>query len=148
MIYPTLSGGETWFFNPTNPEDGQFDKNGAEISKNSDGSWHLSQVQQEVLAFTKSSGLPSDEVRSSLPTYDYSILAQTGYFYKPTDWKNVEITIYVKVLSSSGGGDEISLVSRSVRHSTMSTRAVGVHHTTIISTLQMENSNSKKRCGM
>ncbi|MDW0223636.1 MAG: discoidin domain-containing protein, partial [Nitrososphaeraceae archaeon] len=41
MIYPTLSGGETWFFNPTNPNDGQFDRNGAEISKNSDGSWHL-----------------------------------------------------------------------------------------------------------
>ena len=30
----------------------------------------------------------------------------------------MEITIYVKVLSTSGGGDEISLVSRSVRHST------------------------------
>jgi len=119
MIYPTLSGGETWFFNPTNPTDGQFDRNGAEISKNSDGtSWHLKPGTTRMLAFTKSSGLPSDEVRSSLPTYDYSRLAQTGYFYKPSDWKNMEITIYVKVLSTSGGGDEISLVSRSVRHST------------------------------
>jgi hypothetical protein len=116
-IYPTLAGGETWFFNPTNPNDGQFDKNGAEISKNSDGSWHLKPGTTRMLAFTKSSGLPSDEVRSSLPTYDYSRLAQTGYFYKPTDWKNIEITVYVKVLSASGGGDEISLVSRSVRHS-------------------------------
>jgi hypothetical protein len=71
-----------------------------------------------MLAFTKSSGLPSDEVRSSLPTYDYSRLSQIGHFYKPTDWKNTEITIYVKVLSASGGGDEISLVSRSARHST------------------------------
>jgi hypothetical protein len=117
MIYPTLAGGETWFFNPTNPNDGQFDRNGAEISKNSDGSWKLKPGTTRMLAFTKSSGLPSDEVRSSLPTYDYSRLAQTGYFYKPTDWKNMEITIYVKVLSASGGGDEISLVSRSVRHS-------------------------------
>jgi len=117
MIYPTLTGGETWFFNPTNPNDGQFDRNGAEINKNSDGSWRLKPGTTRMLAFTKSSGLPSDEVRSSLPTYDYSRLAQTGYFYKPTDWKNMEITIYVKVLSASGGGDEISLVSRSVRHS-------------------------------
>ncbi|MGV8106892.1 MAG: discoidin domain-containing protein [Nitrososphaerota archaeon] len=116
-IYPTLTGGETWFFNPTNPSDGQFDRNGAEITKNSDGSWRLKPGTTRMLAFTKSSGLPSDEVRSSLPTYDYSRLAQTGYFYKPTDWKNIEITIYVKVLSASGGGDEISLVSRSVRHS-------------------------------
>ena len=117
-IYPTLSGAETWFFNPTNPNDGQFERNGAEISKNSDGSWKLKPGTTRMLAFTKSSGLPSDEVRSSLPTYDYSRLAQTGYFYKPSDWKNMEITIYVKVLSTSGGGDEISLVSRSVRHST------------------------------
>jgi hypothetical protein len=118
MIYPTLSGGETWFFNPTKPDDGQFDRNGAQITKNGDGSWHLKPGTTRMLAFTKSSGFPSDEVRSSLPTYDYSRLAQTGYFYKPTDWKNIEITIYVKVLSTSGGGDEISLVSRSVRHST------------------------------
>jgi hypothetical protein len=118
MIYPTLAGAETWFFNPTNPNDGQFERNGAEISKNSDGtSWHLKPGTTRMLAFTKSSGLPSDEVRASLPTYDYSRLAQTGYFYKPSDWKNMEITIYVKVLSTSGGGDEISLVSRSVRHS-------------------------------
>ncbi|HEY7778489.1 MAG TPA: hypothetical protein VIA09_08110, partial [Nitrososphaeraceae archaeon] len=118
MIYPTQAGAETWFFNPTNPNDGQFDRNGAEISKNSDGSWKLKPGTTRMLAFTKSSGLPSDEVRSSLPTYDYSKLAQAGYFYKPSDWKNMEITIYVKVLSTSGGGDEISLVSRSVRHST------------------------------
>jgi F5/8 type C domain len=119
MIYPTVAGGETWFFNPTNPNDGQFDRNGAQISKNSDGtSYNLKPGTTRMLAFTKSSGLPSDEVRSSLPTYDYSRLAQTGYFYKPSDWKNMEITIYVKVLSTSGGGDEISLVSRSVRHST------------------------------
>jgi len=118
MIYPTLSGGETWFFNPTKPDDGQFDRNGAEITKNADGTWHLKPGTTRMLAFTKSSGLPSDEVRSSLPTYDYSRLSQIGHFYKPTDWKNMEITIYVKVLSASGGGDEISLVSRSVRHST------------------------------
>jgi F5/8 type C domain len=118
MIYPTVSGGETWFFNPTNPNDGQLERNGAEISKNSDGSWRLKAGTTRMLAFTKSSGIISDESRANLPTYDYSKLAQTGYFYKPTDWKNIEITIYVKVLSASGGGDEISLVSKSVRHST------------------------------
>ena len=40
-IYPTAPGSDTWFFNPENPEDGQFDPNGADISKNVDGSWHL-----------------------------------------------------------------------------------------------------------
>ena len=47
MIYPTLTGGETWFFNPTNPNDGQFDRNGAEITKNSDGSWRLNRYIPE-----------------------------------------------------------------------------------------------------
>lgn len=117
MIYPTLLGGETWFFNSTNPEDGQFDRNGAEITRNADGSWHLKPGTTRMYAFTKSAGLLSDVVRASLPTYDYSKLPQVGYFYKPTDWKNVEITIYVNV-SSYMDRSEMSLVSRSVIHST------------------------------
>jgi hypothetical protein len=116
MIYPTVAGGETWFFNPNNPVDGQFDSNGAEISKNSDGSWHLKPGTTRMNVYTKSAGLLSDKQRSNLATYDYSALAQKGYWYQPTDWKNVEATGYFKV-SSSSSGDGISFVTRSVRHS-------------------------------
>ena len=116
MIYPTVAGGETWFFNPNNPVDGQFDSNGAEISKNSDGSWHLKPGTTRMNVYTKSAGLLSDNQRSNLATYDYSALAQKGYWYQPTDWKNVEATGYFKV-SSSSSGDGISFVTRSVRHS-------------------------------
>ena len=115
-IYPTATGGETWFFNPNNPVDGQFDSNGAEISKNSDGSWHLKPGTTRMNVYTKSAGLLSDKQRSNLATYDYSALAQKGYWYQPTDWKNVEATGYFKV-SSSSSGDGISFVTRSVRHS-------------------------------
>ena len=101
MIYPTVAGGETWFFNPNNPVDGQFDSNGAEISKNSDGSWHLKPGTTRMNVYTKSAGLLSDKQRSNLATYDYSALAQKGYWYQPTDWKNVEATGYFKVSSSS-----------------------------------------------
>ena len=124
MIYPTAAGGETWFLNPDNPVDGQFDSNGADISKNSDGSWHLKPGTTRMDVFTKSSGLLSDKQRSNLVTYDYPTLAQTGYWYKPTDWKNVEETGYFKV-SSTSSGDGISLVSRSVRHSTASHEGCG-----------------------
>jgi hypothetical protein len=124
MIYPTAAGGETWFFNPDNPVDGQFDSNGAEISKNSDGSWHLKPGTTRMNVFTKSAGLLSDNQRSNLATYDYPTLAQTGYWYKPTDWKNVEETGYFKV-SSTSSGDGISFVSRSVRHSTASHEGCG-----------------------
>jgi hypothetical protein len=116
MIYPTATGGETWFFNPVSPQDGQFDPNGAPISKNTDDSWHLKPGTTRMLVFPKSSGLLSDDVRGSLPTYDYSEVANIGYWHKPTDWKNVEATGYFKVISSSAG-DGISFVTRSVRHS-------------------------------
>ena len=90
-IYPTAKNGETWFFNSADPNDGQFDSNGAEISRNSDGSWHVNPGITRMLAFTKSSEHPSDKIRSNLPTYNYSQLAEKGYWYKPSDWKNVEL---------------------------------------------------------
>ena len=116
-VYPTVSNGETWFFNSNRPIDGQFDPNKANITKNSDGSWHLEPGVTRMLVFTKSSGDLSDAIRSNLSTYNYSQLSQKGYWYKPTDWKNVEITGYFRPLASEGYND-ISLVSRSVRHST------------------------------
>lgn len=114
-IYPTAPGSDTWFFNPENPEDGQFDPNGAAISKNVDGSWHLDPGTTRMLVFPKSAGLLSDDARGNLPTYDFSELAQIGHWYKPTDWKNTEMTGYFKV-SSTKSGDGISFVTRSVRH--------------------------------
>ena len=116
-IYPTANNGETWFFNSTNPLDSQFDPNKANITKNSDGSWHVQPGITIMLAFTKSSGDLSDAIRSNLYTYNYSQLSKIGYWYKPTDWKNVEITGYFKPLTSERYND-ISLVSRSVRHRT------------------------------
>jgi hypothetical protein len=114
-IYPTAPGSDTWFFDPENPEDGQFDPNGADISKNVDGSWHLDPGTTRMLVFPKSAGLLSDDARGNLPTYDFSELAQIGHWYKPTDWKNTEMTGYFKV-SSTKSGDGISFVTRSVRH--------------------------------
>ena len=116
MIYPTASGGETWFFNPNNPEDGQFDENGANIEKNADGSWHVPPGTTRMDVFTKSAGLLSDQQRSNFATYDYSELDRVGYWLQPSDWKNIEVTGYFKVTSTSSG-DGISFVSRSVRHS-------------------------------
>ena len=116
-LYPTANNGETWFFNSSHPMDGQFDPNKANISRNSDGIWHVEPGITRMLAFTKSSGYLSDAIRSNLTTYNYSQLSQIGYWYKPSDWKNVEITGYFKPLTTEGYNDT-SLVSRSVRHST------------------------------
>lgn len=116
MIYPTAPGGETWFFNQNNSDDGQFDENGANIKKNTDGSWHVPPGTTRMDVFTKSAGLLSDQQRSNFATYDYSELDRIGYWSQPSDWKNIEATGYFKVTSTSSG-DGISFVSRSVRHS-------------------------------
>ena len=68
-----------------------------DITKNANGTWHVEPGNTRMLAFTKNSGILSDEARSNLATYDYSELAKTGYWYAPQDWKNVEITGYFKV---------------------------------------------------
>ena len=44
-----------------------------------------------MLAVTKSSGVLTDTIRSSLSTYNYSQLSQIGYWYRPTNWKTVKI---------------------------------------------------------
>jgi hypothetical protein len=46
---------ETWFFNSSLPIDGQFDPNKANITKYSDGSWHLEPGITRMPVFTKSS---------------------------------------------------------------------------------------------
>jgi hypothetical protein len=116
-VHPTDNNGETWLFNSSRPIDGQFDSNRANITRNSDGSWHLEPGITRMLVFTKSCGDFSDAIRSNLSTYNYSQLSQIGYSYKPTDWKNVVITGYFKPLASKGYND-ISFVTRSVRHNT------------------------------
>jgi hypothetical protein len=112
-LFPTANKGETWFFNSSHPIDGQFDPNKANITRNSDGSWHVEPGITRMLAFTKSSGDLSDAIRSNLSPFNYSQLSQIGYWYKPSDWKNVEITAYFKPLTSEGFND-ISLVTRRV----------------------------------
>jgi hypothetical protein len=100
-----------------------------------------------MLAFTKSSGVLTDTIRSNLSTYNYSQLSQIGYWYRPTDWKNLEITGYLKPLASEGHND-ISLVSRSVRHSTNVNEGCGgsSYHNNI--PLITGLSGLRRKCGM
>ena len=49
-----------------------------------------------MLAFTKSQGDLSDAKRSNLSLIIIHSFSKNGYWYKPTDWKNVEITGYFK----------------------------------------------------
>ena len=51
---------------------------------------------------------------------DYSELKDIGYWYKPTDWKNVKVILIFKLLDSARSkGEEhaLSVITRSILHS-------------------------------
>ena len=58
--------------------------------------------------------------KSNIQSWDYSKLEKIGYWYKPSDWKNIEFTVIFKLLDSLrsiGVQYTISLVTRSISHS-------------------------------
>jgi hypothetical protein len=55
-----------------------------------------------------------------IQSWNYSELKDIGYWYKPSDWKNVEVTLIFKLLDSSRSkGEEhaLSIVTKSISHS-------------------------------
>ena len=59
---------------------------------------------------------------SIVQSWDYSDLKDIGYWYKPTDWRNVEISLIFKLIDlsrSKGNQHDLSLVTRSISHSVM-----------------------------
>jgi hypothetical protein len=92
MIYATKTGGEQWFMNMINPSsDSRFDPK-TTLTKNADGSWKLRSDKVRMNVFT-STGYDQDKIA----TYNQKTLATKGYMQSSNDWKNVEMTGYVKV---------------------------------------------------
>lgn len=108
-IYPTKSGGETWF--ETDPtHDPRFDPQNT-LTQNADGSYKMTSTQVRMEVFTSTGYQPS-----LITTYDRQTLASRGYMQSPNDWKNIEMTGYVKVNATSAT-DNFSWYSRGGRHS-------------------------------
>jgi hypothetical protein len=109
MKYATKSGGEQWFMNMNDPSsDSRFDPQ-TTLTKNADGSWKVRSDKVRMLVFT-STGYNQDEIE----TYNQKALATKGYMQSSNDWKNVEITGYVKL--NSGSEDTFSWYARGGRH--------------------------------
>ena len=107
-IYPTKSGGEEWFMDMTDGRDPR--SNPPSLRKNSDESFKVTSSKVRYGTFT-SSGYDSDEIE----TLDHSRIAQKGYMQSPNDWRDVEMTGYVKV--NSGDSDEnFAWYARGGRH--------------------------------
>jgi hypothetical protein len=110
MLYPTKQGGEEWFIDTEDPTaDSRFDPK-ASISKNPDGSWKMQSDKVRMNVFT-STGYDENKILST----NHGQLLGKGYMLSPNDWKDVEITGYVKVNSISAD-DNFAWYARGGKH--------------------------------
>ena len=109
-LYPTKNNGEEWYMNMNNPlGDSRFNPQNT-ITKNPDGSWKMKSTQVRMTVYT-STGYDSNDI----PTLDHSVIASKGYMLAPNDWRNFEMTQYVKV-NTSPTDDNFSPNGRGGRH--------------------------------
>lgn len=94
-IYPTKIGGEEWYMNMNNPSSDPRNDPKTSLKKNSDGSWKITSNKVRYNVFT-STGYDSGKI-----VIDQQKLASRGYMQSSNDWKNLEITGYVKVNEGS-----------------------------------------------
>ena len=106
-VYQTAPGGQTFEFNKTNPNDMvQLDETKKDYifsKQNEDGSWRIDFGRPRIDIFTKDAGILNDTQilqenlsKSGIQSWNYSELKEIGYWYKPSDWKNVEVTLIFK----------------------------------------------------
>jgi F5/8 type C domain len=108
-IYPTKSGTEEdeWYMDMSDGEDDR--SRPPSMEKNDDGSFKVTSSQVRYNVFT-TSGYNPDDIE-----LDHGVLAERGYMQSPNDWRDVEITGYVKV--NSGDSDEnFAWYARGGRH--------------------------------
>ena len=106
-IYPTKTGGEEWFMNmnninddkqffPFGESDSKYSNSNLQITKNDDLSWKIK--SDNKLAKVRMNVYTSEGYHpEGIKTLDHSELEDTGYMQSEKDWKNIEITGYVKL---------------------------------------------------
>src|SRR5215203_316587 len=130
-VYETKPNGETYRFNQTNPNDkvqvNKEDKSNVFTKQNIDGSWRIDGGRPRIDIHTKDAGILPDKPsllnnmsNGKIQSWNFSELKEIGYWYKPSDWKNIEVTLIFKLLDSArskGEQHSLSLVTRSISHS-------------------------------
>ena len=118
-LYQTKNNGEEWYLNINNPtSDSRFNPQNT-ITRNPDGSWKMKATQVRMNVYT-STGYDGDDI----PTLDHSEIATNGYMLRPNDWRNFEMTQYVKV-NTSPSDDNFSPNGRGGRHTLADTPPAG-----------------------
>jgi Putative metal-binding motif len=107
-IYPTKEEGEQWYLK-SNPNDDPRFSSQTTLTKNSDGSFKVKSSKVRMGVFT-SSGFDPEKIN----TLNHNKIALAGYMQSPNDWRDVEITGYIKL--NSGDNDNFVWYARGGRH--------------------------------
>jgi hypothetical protein len=107
-IYPTKEDGEQWHLNSNINDDPRFSPQ-TTLTKNSDGSFKVTSTKVRMGVLT-SSGFDPEKIN----TLNHNKIALAGYMQSPNDWRDVEITGYVKL--NSGDNDNFVWYARGGRH--------------------------------
>ena len=93
MLYPTKAAGQEWYLDMVNPtSDGRFNPQD-QLTRNSDGSWKMRSDQVRMQVYT-SNGYNSNQITSDS---GQSKVVKRGFMGSLKDWRDVEITGYVKL---------------------------------------------------
>jgi len=110
-IYPTKEGGEEWYMDTINPfSDPRFTSYATITQNEDDGSWKVTNDQVRLDVAT-SSGYHPERIAS----YSQPQLEAKGYMQDARDWRNVEITGFVRV-NSATVDDGFSWYARGGKH--------------------------------
>ena len=112
-IYDTKPGGFEWYMNMDDPKEDSHLYNYDDMQENDDNSYNIG--DRSRLSVYSKDGIDNDE--GNMDTYDFSKLREKGYWHKPTDWKNVEITGEYHYRGGDGPG--ITHFVRSEDHSSL-----------------------------
>ena len=111
MLYPTKAAGQEWHMDMVNPtSDGRFNPQD-QITPNPDGSWKMKSDQVRMSVYT-SNGYGQHQVTSDS---GQSVVAARGFMGSPNDWRDVEITGFVK-LNQFSENDNFVWYTRGGKH--------------------------------
>jgi hypothetical protein len=102
-IYPTKAGGREWFINMANPEGDKLFDPGSPISKEPDGSWRIG-------------GKADDSEEDENNNNEDQVRMKVGTPEGEPEWKNVDVTGYVKVLQADSPTDHVDWYARGGSH--------------------------------
>lgn len=110
-LYDSKVGGFEWYMSMSNPQADNYLYNYDKMRKNSDSSYNIGNKSR--LSVYSKDGI--GYIEGSMDTYNFTHLSKKGYWYKPNDWKNVEITGEYNYRGGKGQG--ITHYVRSEDHS-------------------------------